>query len=608
MISKPDLENLYLNKKMTDKGISKIFDCTEDVIRRLRIKFEIRTLNRYAEKRAFLDSFSDDHLIDIVMGNNYAGIQKKLGVSCIVWKEVLRTRGIDLKSQLRIDSYPEFTQEQIRVLIGSLLGDGGVEKCGKNSARFFEAHAPNQILYLKKKHLLLKPFSRDIYVDRSHKDHISYRFTTVSHPQFKIFLDSFYEPSLCGKLIPLEFIKSFWHDDILVTWFLDDGHFDARSGCYTISNKCPKLEQLYSFLDFLSDYYKVPFSLYTEPDLLFSIKIPLVFRDRFINMILKVATEDVLYKVPARYQETSKGRFVVIFDNGSPRINDIRAKIALQHTYEELKQEYPITKALFLRLGGVFPDYVTINHPGVKRIVGNDKRSDIRFPLDTDVIIGSILGDGNVHLYGRDTYVFSFAHSTPQISYVKLKYELLKSYVNRIRYVKNTNNSFYSYHVLLESLTVFSEYYRLFYTAEKKGKKHLQKCLFRDEIVNMITLRTFAFWLMDDGKKYGSGKYMFSLTIGKQPHYTYEAFEKFVGALNDNLGINMRAREEKISYEITTTDPSTAEKIFDKIKDHIWPYFSYKFGAEASLCGGAYKNLSWYDSWVDKGKILNIPF
>jgi hypothetical protein len=104
---------------------------------------------------------------------------------------------------------------------------------------------------------------------------------------------------------------------------------------------------------------------------------------------------------------------------------------------------------------------------------------------------------------------------------------------------------------------------------------------------------------MDDGKKYGSGKYMFTITIGKQPYYKYGDFKRFVGLLNDKLGLDMRAREEGISYEITTT-PGKAEGTFDKIKDYIWPYFSYKFGVEPMECGSIYKRLSWLSEWEVK--------
>jgi hypothetical protein len=284
----------------------------------------------------------------------------------------------------------------------------------------------------------------------------------------------------------------------------------------------------------------------------------------------------------------------------SPRIGDIKNKIILGYTLEDPKKEYPITKALFLKLGGTISDYITMNdHPFIKVIVGDGEIPKICTPIDNEAVIGTLLGDGNIHRYGNDTCIFSFAHSASQIGYVKLKYELFKYYVNRVRYLKNTTNDYYSFHVILRSLPIFHDYYRLFYTGDKEGKKHPQKYLFREDIVNIITPKVLAFWLMDDGKKYGSGKYRFAITIGKQPYYTYDNFNKFVGLLNDKLSLGLIAREEKISYEITTI-PDKAEEVFLKLKDHIWPYFSYKFGVAELECGSIYREYSWYLNWKEK--------
>jgi len=560
-------------------------------------------INRSKEKRLLI-SLSDEDLCKIISDNHYVAIQKILGVSSFVWKEELRKRNIPLKNQLRINKYPELTLQQIRLIIGSLLGDGGIEDGSKKCARYFEAHAPNQYLYLKNKHVLLRPFSCNIYIDEAYRDLFCYKFTTISHPCFKRFWNAFYEPGLEGKLIPLDLIKFFWHDDILVYWFLDDGHFDSKSGCYTIANKCPKPEQLYSLLNFLSDYYQVSFTLYKDPDL-FNVKLPLKFRERFIQMILRVTTEDMLYKIPNSDQRELKSSYQLPMASGSSRIADIKNKITLGYTLEELKREYPITRALFKKLGGVIPQYITMNHPLVREIVGDGKIPSQSSPLDTDIIIGTVLGDGNIYNYGHDTCIFSLAHSTPQISYVQLKYELLKFYVNRVLYLKNTTNDFYSFHVLLQTLPIFFDLYKIFYTAEKVGKSHLQKDLFKEEIINMLNPRVFAFWIMDDGKKYGSGKYMFTITIGKQPYYKFRDFQKFVGLLNDKLGINMRAREEKISYEITTT-PGEAEDVFYKIKDYIWPYFSYKFGVSLADCGQVYRDFPWYSKWEKRGFFQDV--
>lgn len=290
------------------------------------------------------------------------------------------------------------------------------------------------------------------------------------------------------------------------------------------------------------------------------------------------------------------------------RITDIRNKIATGSTLEELQKEYPITRTLFFKLGGKSPlQTVRINHPYIREIIVDGIIPEIKTPIDRDVIVGVLLGDGNIYksLNTPDTCSFSFGHSVKQTSYVKLKYEILKPYVNRIRLWRNPKG-FFSLHVSLTCLKVFSDLYALFYTARKPHKSNLQKYLFCRDVVDLINHKSFSFWLMDDGKKYGSGKYMFSITIGKQPYYSYDSFSDFVGMLSDKLGFKLRAREEKISYEITP-EIGRAEEIFESLKGFIWPYFSTKFRVDPIECGSEYRKFSWFQKWENyRASLCNL--
>lgn len=281
------------------------------------------------------------------------------------------------------------------------------------------------------------------------------------------------------------------------------------------------------------------------------------------------------------------------------RIEEIKNRIVLGDSLEDLQRDYPITRALFERLGGFRPiRAVRINHPFIKRLIGNGIIPDEGM-LDREAVIGTLLGDGNIYrsLNSAATHTFSFGHSIDQCSYVKLKYELLRPYVNRIRMYRNPKG-FYSLHVILKCVGIFGNLYQLFYTADKPAKSNKQKYLFKRSIVELINPRVFSFWLMDDGKKYGTGKYMFSISIGKQPYYKYEDFFDFVGQLSNKLGFSLRAREEKFSYEITP-NIGKAEQIFEKIASYIWPYFAYKFGVSKTECGSSYRTLSWFPEWEE---------
>jgi len=297
---------------------------------------------------------------------------------------------------------------------------------------------------------------------------------------------------------------------------------------------------------------------------------------------------------------------------GSERIEDIKRKIREGYTLKHLQEEYPITRALFLKLGGSdLKKAIRINHDCLEIITEKDSLSLKRDTKDLDIelILGNLLGDGNIYksLNAQNTYTFSFGHTFRQIGYVKLKYELLKQYVTKIRLMDCKNFKDYSFHVSLKSLPIFNVYYSLFYTTYKEGKNNLQKDILKEEIASLITPRIFAFWIMDDGKKYSNTKYVFSVCVGKQPYYTFNKFEKIVDIISNRLNVRLQAREEKNSYEMSITSID-AEKLFYSIRDFIWPEFCYKFGVLPEDCGEAYKNLPWYEKWRDSVRNVRHPF
>lgn len=294
----------------------------------------------------------------------------------------------------------------------------------------------------------------------------------------------------------------------------------------------------------------------------------------------------------------------------TPRIEDIKNKIAKGYSLVDLQKDYPITLFLFKKLGGKnFSKRIKINNDILKIITGNDLISkDVGGDkLDRELIVANLLGDGNAFSCRKfpDTCSFSFGHTLKQIGYVKLKYELLKPFVTRIRLAPREGERDYSLHVNCKQLPLFMPYYKLFYTANKSGKINVQKDVLKDDIISLINPRILAFWIMDDGKKYGKAPYMFSLTVGKQPYYSYAKFKDFVNKLSDKLCTKLQAVEEKISYEIRPL-PETSEQIFDSIREYIWPYFCYKFNVTGEICGSFYRDLPWFNNWQDTDKYVKM--
>jgi hypothetical protein len=291
-ITKDILEELYTNQKKPDTEIAKMFNVSDVAISVKRKNFGIPTLDRNLEKKEALKGLTDPELRKIYYNNTNAEIQEKLGVSKTLWHKEVKNRFFESKEDNRVDSYPALTEEQIRLIIGGLLGDGGID----TECRYYEYHAKNQTMYLERKQDLLKPYSREIRKSTGEKDD-GYNFSTCTHPIFKMFRDLFYRPDIAGKTIPLEFIKKHWSDDILAYWFFDDGHFSDSDGVFTIANGCKVPDQLEAMINFLSEHYGCTF--YTKPgDSVSLIYIPNDFKGKFIEILVSKSTPDLYYKIP----------------------------------------------------------------------------------------------------------------------------------------------------------------------------------------------------------------------------------------------------------------------------------------------------------------------
>lgn len=288
---------------------------------------------------------------------------------------------------------------------------------------------------------------------------------------------------------------------------------------------------------------------------------------------------------------------------GSDRIEDIRDRIASGSSYGDILKSYPmLTKTLYSRLGGTFPiPKITINDEYTKVITGGDVKSKVSLAMDKEVVIGMLLGDGNIARSSncKLTHTFSFVHSFEQLGYVKLGYELLKPYVNRIRMIPFDGMSECAFQVLLRSTEYFRLLYDLFYTEEVPEKKNPQKNVIKAGVIELITPRVMAFWVMDDGKRYGN---KCSITVGKQSFYTFSQFEKFVGVLSDRVGYPLRAREERVSYEI-----ACSSGLIEAIKEYVWPDFHYKVNKLPDELGGAYRDMEWFKKWMQCRESIKHP-
>lgn len=140
-----------------------------------------------------------------------------------------RISNIDIYKELKVT---DFSKNQIDLLIGSIMGDGGlrVPKRGKN-AYFYEKHCEEQRMYLEWKKDLLAPFvARNLSIEEGGVHTISdiecvvqksYKLSTISHPFLTGLWKKFYKGN-GNKVLPGNF-DELLNLFVLAVWICDDG-------------------------------------------------------------------------------------------------------------------------------------------------------------------------------------------------------------------------------------------------------------------------------------------------------------------------------------------------------------------------------------------------
>jgi len=133
-----------------------------------------------------------------------------------------------LKSRKAIKAI--LTDQQIALILGSLLGDGHLVKTTSGFA-FRVNHGLKQKAYVDWKYEILKNTTNSKPRESSKK---CYYFRTVSHPIFLQLRKKFYKGR--RKIVPKELLKRILTPFILAVWIMDDGSRDGNQ--LRINSQC----------------------------------------------------------------------------------------------------------------------------------------------------------------------------------------------------------------------------------------------------------------------------------------------------------------------------------------------------------------------------------
>lgn len=218
------------------------------------------------------------------------------------------------------------------------------------------------------------------------------------------------------------------------------------------------------------------------------------------------------------------------------------------------------------------------------------------------IVHGSLLGDMYAGWSSENhTAYLKCEHAWSEIGYLKALYELLRPF-SFSPYLDKPQKGLQDYQVgfTCHSSKYFAPLRKLFYTVND-GSPHLQKDVFSPGVLSLLDPLSLAFWVMDDGKKYGAA---FSISIGKQSYYSRERAENAAIFINNLLGTDFKVHEETLSYGLYVTKGSA---VIDLIRPYIYPDLSYKIHLTPDECGSFYKDFPWYQEWLSTRRSLMHP-
>lgn len=237
----------------------------------------------------------------------------------------------------------------------------------------------------------------------------------------------------------------------------------------------------------------------------------------------------------------------------------------------------PLSTIKFRRELKIFAKHYNINKLEVRQLYKSvfewrkklEKNPKILLtPLQHDLIIGSTLGDASIRQREKNCN-FRVGHTGKQKEYLLWKYNILKEFTLsepqwNIR--KLNCHTIKTLELATATHYVFSYYRKLFY---KKSIKKITK-----EVLDLLTPRSLAIWLCDDGSYDNRQGYIVICTNSytlKEHKIMKRYFEKMWG-LSPTIGF----RDKK--YYFLRFKQEDSKKLIKIIKPYIPKFMGYKIG------------------------------
>jgi hypothetical protein len=202
--------------------------------------------------------------------------------------------------------------------------------------------------------------------------------------------------------------------------------------------------------------------------------------------------------------------------------------------------------------------------------------------LFRDMLIGIILGDAHIGKTGLDKAFISFEQSKSKLEYFNYLYNLtkeegleledIKTYSRLDKRSNQTTDSLYFRTQSLEILRPLADQF-----LDDSGKKIIPA-----NIADLLTPRSLAFWIMDDGQQVKRGGV--TLCTDSFKSNEIQTLREALKA-NFNLDTSIHNKKSKVDlmYERIYINKSSLDLIKPSLKEHMHKSMLYKINEEQEI-------------------------
>ncbi len=197
-----------------------------------------------------------------------------------------------------------------------------------------------------------------------------------------------------------------------------------------------------------------------------------------------------------------------------------------------------------------------------------------------DLLIGTLLGDGNLHSITKGrTWYYSATHFSKQELYLFHKFEILKTFSSakphlHYKIMRSQKHAQFTFTTLVDD--VFRFFGNLFYTYDP-----VKDCFIKDVPVNIekfLTPRAVAYWYMDDGtlKWKGRSNGMVICTDSFSEHGVQRLKNAFKNLFNIEIQLIRKSNLGIFSGYRLSINEANSKAFRELIEPYLLPSMRYK--------------------------------